>query len=370
MLRFFQIILLSFYLFLQFIGCKESEELPYYTISGQIYAYPEGKVNLEKFEFGERILIDSLFMTKGKFKFKLAPDAPEQLYVLNIDDEKILIEFFFNKNNVKILADFETGTSQIFGSDLHNEYLLLLENCAIFENRQRSIDEQLHHAYANNDTISLRSLSAMKKNVEDEQIDFIRSYIKEHRSSHVSLYAAASVLQNSANLHEINLLLKLFKDSLHSSVYYKELEFRKEVLKNTQLGVQVPDFSMSDTSGTPLSLSSFQGKNLVLRFAASWHAASVEEIKQLHTIFDKNKNDEIVFLELGAERDLNEWKKYITKNKINWYSFSDLKGTESTPFKTFGIKKIPSYYLLDKKGVILKRDFSINELEEYLNELP
>ena len=168
-------------------GCNSnSDSENEFLISGYITGYFEGKVVLNKYQNDKMVPIDSVFMTKSKFKFKkVKVDNPELLYLI-VDDGKIIIEFFMDKNHVQINADYNTnGIVEVQGSDSHNAYVAFLENNVVYENKQRDIDAQKELAIINNNEKILAELDSMYSTTFQEQIKFIRSYVTENQNSFV-----------------------------------------------------------------------------------------------------------------------------------------------------------------------------------------
>lgn len=357
--------------FLFLFSCKETQKKDKdYLFKGYITGYFEGKVVLSKYSEGKLISLDSVFMTKSQFKFKHVKIKTPELYYLIIDDGKIIIEFFAEPNHLQINADYnKQGAVEVQGSKTHAEYVSFLENNIIFENKQSKIYEQKDIAMSNNDTILLSQLEEDFQSVSNEQINFIKNYVNENNSSFVSVFIASRSLADYLSLNELEKVKNNFTDTVKSSVYYKELSDKIEIRKRTQIGMQAPDFSLPDTSGTNISLSSLQGKTVLLDFAASWHGASRIRNPKLLKIFNKYKSKGFEIFQASLERNKKQWKSVIEADKINWICVSDIKGLDSDVVKLYGIRTFPSNYLLNKKGEIINSNLNTKDLDEILKEI-
>jgi len=363
------LILLLTVLNLFFLSCKDNTESDHYIIKGTITDYPEGKVLLAKFQDGAFLRIDSVFMTKGKFKFKISKSVLPELYHLFLDNDSMIIEFFSGRNDIVINAEYKSGTAEVIGSKVHNEYITFLENTVVFENKQRSLYEQRKIALSNNDYFGLNVLDSIKQNVSNEHYEFIHKYVAENNSSFVSVYITANTLSDILEIDELTALKNNFTDTLKNSRYFSDIESRIELLKKSQVGMQAPDFSLADTSGEYISLSSLQGRFVLLDFAASWHEASIDRNQRLMRIHNKYKNKGFEIFQVFLERDVSEWKSFIAEKGINWICVSDLKGLDCEALKIYGIKKIPYSFLLDNKGMIIQKDINSEKLELFLEML-
>ena len=69
---------------------------------------------------------------------------------------------------------------------------------------------------------------------------------------------------------------------------------------------------------------------------------------------------------IGAQAD---WLKAINQDGLDWKQVSQLKGFESSVCLDYGITRIPSTFLLDKKGIIIARNLRGTILANKLQEI-
>lgn len=352
-------------------SCKNNEKKAKdFLVKGYITGYFEGKVVLSKYDEGHLVPIDSVWMTKSQFKFKHVKIQTPELYYLIVDDGEIIIEFFMEQNNIQINADYNKKENlEVQGSKTHAEYLSFLENNVVFENKQSKIYEQKELAMSNNDTSLLSQLEVEYANVTDEQISFIKKYVNENNNSFVSAFIASRSLSDYLKLNELEDVLDNFTDTVKTSIYYKELIDKIEVLKRTQIGMQALDFLLQDTSGNSVSLSSTQGKYVLLDFAASWHGISRSRNTELNKIYKRYKNKGFEIFQVSFERNKKQWENVINADKINWICVSDIKALDSELVKLYGIRKLPTNFLLDKHGKIINSNVTPKELNELLKKV-
>jgi len=364
-------LLLLIILFILLFSCKNSNQKDKdFLIKGYITGYFEGKVVLSKYENGHLAPIDSVYMRKSQFKFKHIKIKNPELYYLIVDDGEIIIEFFMEQNNIQINADYNTKENlEVKGSKTHSEYVAFLENNVVFENKQSKIYEQKELAMSNNDTSLLSQLEFEFENISNEQISFIKKYVNENNNSFVSVFIASRSLADLLELKELEDVANNFTDIVKTSVYYKELQDKIAVRKRTQIGMQAPDFSLADTSGVNISLSSLQGKFVLLDFAASWHGISRSRNPELNKIYKKYKSRNFEILQVCLERNKNQWKNVINTDIINWICVSDIKALDSDIIKLYGIRKLPTNFLLDKHGKIINYNLTPKKLDEVLKRI-
>jgi len=349
-------------------SCKNSEKKDKdYMIKAYITGYFDGDVSLKKVRKGKLVTVDSLHMRKSKFKFKHVKINSPEMFWFVIDKGNYIIQFFADPHNMQINADFnDKGKLEVQGSKTHAEYVSFLESNSIYENKQLKVTEQKDLAYENNDTLLLKSLDSVSNSILNEQIDFLKKYVIENNKSYVSLYLTLSNLTDYLQLPQLEKIYNNLDDTLKTSAYYLELKDFISRKQNIQAGKQAPDFSLPDTSGTAISLSSFQGKYVLLSFSASWNGWCRADNKILSELNNKNGKNNFEIYQVFAEQNKQQFKNVLKADKINWTAVSDMKGLDSDVLQLYAIRKLPQYFLLDKNGIIL---VSSDDLKTVLPEI-
>ena len=142
-------------------------------------------------------------------------------------------------------------------------------------------------------------------------------------------------------------------------------------------GENLPDFSATLLNGESFQLSDLRGNYVLVDFWGSWCGPCRVENPRLVALYKKYNGrkfegaEGFEILSVGIEKNENSWKKAIEKDGLSWkYHVLDL--TESFKFfnseiaSQFGVKQLPSKYLLDKNGVIISVDPDFEELDALL----
>ncbi|MCK7557109.1 TlpA family protein disulfide reductase [Chitinophaga sedimenti] len=81
----------------------------------------------------------------------------------------------------------------------------------------------------------------------------------------------------------------------------------------------------------------------------------------------KDKGFEI--LSVSLDSDKKAWVKAIEEDKLPWLHVSDLKGWSNEVGRLYGVRGVPTCYLLDKEGNIIATDVRGEKLNEKLKEI-
>ena len=124
-----------------------------------------------------------------------------------------------------------------------------------------------------------------------------------------------------------------------------------EALK-LQPGQSAPNFTLDDLDGKPVSLSQFKGQVVLLDFWASWCGPCIGDLPHLRKIKEKTAALPVVFVNLSLDEDEAAWREAIDKHAIEGVHVR--AGSGSDVAKSYQVMGIPSYYLVDPQGFIVK----------------
>ena len=131
-------------------------------------------------------------------------------------------------------------------------------------------------------------------------------------------------------------------------------------------GQLAPDFTLKDLSGKEFSLSSFRDKNVVcLVFWATWCPYCLKEIPRLKE-FHKNLSDKglkVISVDIAANDPIKRVKYFKEKEKIPYPILYD---TDSLTSRIYGVSGIPVSIIIDRKGIIQYRGYTLPDNVEAL----
>jgi thiol-disulfide isomerase/thioredoxin len=138
-------------------------------------------------------------------------------------------------------------------------------------------------------------------------------------------------------------------------------------------GEAAPGFSWTAPDGKTISLEDFKGKYVLLDFWGSWCPPCRKENPHLVTLYNKYNKAEfkdasgLDIISVGVETEEAAWKNAIEKDGLIWPNhYSDFKRFKSDIVTQYGVKNIPTKYLIDEDGSIIGVNQSIEDLDKFL----
>jgi peroxiredoxin len=364
------------------ISCNKAGENEY-IVTGTIKGIADGKtVILEvQDETGALKPVDTVKIEKEKFTFKGSAKEPE-MYLLSIETISDKLPFILENGDIEMTINKDSiGITKITGT-YNNEELngYKAKGMAIQKKMmkfQKDNTAKMNQAQQTKDTVVMNSLRKEYSKFQDEFITQSNAYVASHPKAFISALIIEGMFNQMApDIDKIskfyNGLDKEVKDTKHGKKIKKQLdELTKPVAAavNVGVGTLAPDFSAPNPEGKAVSLKQSMGKVTVVDFWASWCKPCRAENPNMVALYKEFHAKGLNILGVSLDDDAAKWKDAIAKDKLTWTHVSNLKNFEDPIATLYGIKAIPSTFILDASGKIVAKDLRGAELKAKVAEL-
>ena len=150
------------------------------------------------------------------------------------------------------------------------------------------------------------------------------------------------------------------------SVYQKQKLLQMANVKETGL----PDLLLPDQRGKMISLSSLNGKTVLLNFWSVNQLESVKYVVELKKIYEKYHKMGFEIYQVSIDKTIPRWKKALEFEELAWINVIDTAFPVSSTYTLFNVKELPMNYLINaEQSDIIGKNISPAALDRTLSNL-
>ena len=341
-------------------GCQQATQ-QYFTVEGTLTGAAGNQIMLAQLPFNrpERIVLDSATLdSSGYYKLR-TQQTPEGMYQL----------FLRNGPGLLLINDVPATRINAQAGQIEN---YIVEGSPASESLKQLYQQfsQLQAAYKKNqaraDSLtnmakvpdSLRMASQQEAARSQKALyAYLEHFVLTQKSATATWYALglANTLVPTQDWQAL-LDSSLAHHPSHAGLRLMQVSAAGANAAQTQgqqwLGKPLPNITLPDTAGRPISLSSFKGKWLLVDFWASWCPPCRQQNPALVAANRAMKGKPFTMVGISLDKDRQAWMQAIASDSLNWTHLSDLQFWESRAVGVYNIQALPFNMLIDPTGVV------------------
>lgn len=365
-------------LLLALSSCQSSKV----KISGRFVGSEAKMVYLEQSTVLEQQLIDSVTLGEdGNFVLLLenSDQTNPTLYHLVYDNNRIPLLLKGGDNVTVSSAGNALRNYTVEGSE---ESELLHKFNASYVDGVLKLNEIMSRLTANDLADDARhnlavEYTKLKNEIKRQQLGFI----VENKDHIAAIYALYQRLPGDANLFNgdsdviyYRTVAEALAESYPDSHYLPLL--RSQIARmDAQISLlsqvketSFPEITMPDMYGKEQSLSSLEGKVILLHFWSAAVGNSNAMNADLKEIYSKYHDQGFEIYQVGIDTSKALWINTVQEQQLPWISVSDLRGEASPAVGAYNVQALPANFLIDREGNIADRNLSGEKLEQAIKK--
>lgn len=122
-------------------------------------------------------------------------------------------------------------------------------------------------------------------------------------------------------------------------------------------------------SGGRVDTRSYRGKALLVIFWSTWCKPCTEDLPQIQALYREYRSRGFEIMGVNLDTTTAPIAAYLREHKVDWPHIREDGGLDSPPAREYGIISLPTMFLVDKRGKVVSRGVSVEDLKDELPKL-
>ncbi len=131
-----------------------------------------------------------------------------------------------------------------------------------------------------------------------------------------------------------------------------------------RLAGQLLQLSGTTTSGDKFEWAAYRGDVVIVDFWATWCGPCIREIPGLLDLYEKHAGDGLEIVGVSLDANEQQLKAFLASNGIQWVTIAGDEAQQVA--ERYGVRAIPTAFLIGRDGKIIDRSHRIEDLLEHL----
>ena len=387
-MKYFTRILTYFSIFaaaaLVFTSCDKKQTGPQFTVKGSIANATDKNIGIYHIaEGGAKEIEKKKLDQSGSYEFHVPQPEHFDFYLLNVEDCGTIVFIADSTETITINSnsdDFIQGYT-IDGNEENQRIKEIAE-------LKDALEEQVKTMAKNTSPAIVKTEREIRALVDEFKQNIIKQYIIPAPGSASAYYALtltlanapifnpmtdkndcrcfAAVATNYQRLHpdtrHTKRITKIAEEGLKATRPPKQVELELEEREATitdMFNIELPQ-----ANGDSISLSSFQGKVVLLDFTIYESTEMSGRNIKMRELYNKYKNQGLEIYQVSLDRREHFWQQSAAN--LPWTCVRDASGASA---KLYNVQVLPTFFLINRKGEVALRDAQIENTEKEIEKL-
>lgn len=205
--------------------------------------------------------------------------------------------------------------------------------------------------------------------LQKEYLDELRAFVKRYPNSKDSAEAMIQIALSAEFTGETSDAVKWYTEAAKS--FSDTLQGKKAAGAILRLNLTGKPFNIKGPTldGRSFASESYVGRPVIYHCWASWCEGCKAEMRALKELQGKYAKYDLRIVGINLDNDAKQGAEYLKANPFPWVHIYDEGGLDSTLAVGYGVLTLPSNFVVDAKGKVVKSGVHWTELDSVIEDM-